>query len=131
MKKFIFLVAVVSLCGCTSMKISHESADRVPASRIYNYSKKSDAQLAVMLGSRLEAGCGVRFLLDGKPAADFYPGEIAYFGLTLGAHFLEAQPGASYTKFKPSQAKVNMKSGDALLKVMTSSAIESVDLQSR
>jgi hypothetical protein len=61
MKTFIFLVALNSLFGCTSMQTSHEGANRVPASRIYNYTKKSDAQLVVMLGSQIEAACSVRF----------------------------------------------------------------------
>lgn len=128
MKKFIFLVAVTSLFGCTSMQASHEGANRVPASRIYNYKKKSDAQLVVMLESRLEAACSVRFMLDGKPAVDLHAGEIAYLGTTFGTHFLEAQPGAGCTNFKRSQTKITMKSGDALLKVVTPSAIESVSL---
>lgn len=109
MKKFIFLVALTSLFGCTSMQTSHEGANRVPASRIYNFTKKSDAQLVVMLESRLEAACSVRFLSDGKPAADLHAGEIAYLGMTFGAHFLEAQPGAGCTNLKRSQTRITMK----------------------
>ncbi len=128
MKKFIFLVVLASLIGCTSMQTSHEDADPLPASRLYNYSKRSDAQLVIMLESRLEAVCRVRFLIDGKPAADFYAGEIAYFGVTVGAHFLEAEPSAGCTNFKRSQTKIDMKSGDALLKVVKPSAIEPINL---
>lgn len=128
MKKFIFLVAPTSLFGCTSIQKSHEGTNRAPASRIYNYTKKSDAQFVVMLESRLEAVCSVGFLVDGKPAADLHVGEIAYLGMTFGAHSLEAQPGAGCTNLKRSQTRITMKSGDALLKVITPSAIQSVSL---
>lgn len=128
MKKLIFLVVLALLTGCTSMLGATEDANRVPASHLYNYSKKSDALLVVMLESRLETGCRIRLIIDGKPAADFFSGEIAYFGVTIGAHVLEAQPNAKCTKFEASQTKVNMKAGDALLKVITASAIESVVL---
>lgn len=128
MKKFIFLVALASLFGCTSIQTPHERADQVPASRIYSNSKKSDAQLIMLLEPRLEAFCKVRFLIDGRRAADFHLGEISYFGATFGTHFLEAQPVANCTNFKPSSTTVNMKSGDAVLMVITPSAIDSVSL---
>lgn len=126
MKKFIFLVALASIFGCTSIQTPHESADQVPASRIYSNSKKSDAQLVMLLKPRLEGFCKVSLLIDGRRAADFLPGEIAYFGTTFGTHFLEVLPLANCTNFKPSSTMINMKSGDALLMVITPSAIESV-----
>lgn len=128
MKKFIFLVALASLFGCTPIQTSDEGADPVPASRIYNYSKKSDAQLVVLLKSKLNAVCKVSFLIDGNPAADFQAGEIASFGVTFGTHSLEIRPSASCTGLKPSSTTIKMKSGDALMVVITLSAIESVNL---
>lgn len=128
MKKLIFLVLPAVLTGCTSMLSAPEDANRVPASRLYDYSKKSDALLVVMLESKFETGCRIRLVIDGKPAADFFGGEIAYFGVTIGAHVLEAQPNAKCTKFEASQTKVNMKAGDVLLKAITASAIEPVAL---
>lgn len=128
MKKFIVLVALASLFGCASIHTPHESADQVPAFRIYSNSKKSDAQLVMLLMPRLEGFCKISFLTDGKRSADFHPGAIAYFGTMFGMHFLEAQRVANCTNFKPSSTTVNMKSGDALLRVITPSAIDSVSL---
>lgn len=125
MKKFIFLVALASLFGCTSIQTPHERADQVPASRIYSNSKKSDAQLIMLLKPQLEEFCKVSLLIDGKRAADFYPGETAYFGTTFGTHFLEVQPASNCTNFKPSSTTINMKSGDARLMVITPSAMDS------
>lgn len=128
MKKLISLVVLALLTGCTSRLGAPEDINRVPESRLYDYSKRSDALLVVMLESRLETGCRIRLIIDGKPAADFFGGEIAYFGVTIGAHVLETQPNAKCTKFEASQSKVNMKAGDALLEVITASAIKPVAL---
>ncbi|WP_426108749.1 hypothetical protein [Pseudomonas sp. TWR1-1-4] len=128
MKKFIFLVALASIFGCTSIQTPHERADPVPAARIYSNSKKSDAQLVMLLKPRLEGFCKVSLLIDGRRAADFHPGEISYFGTTFGKHFLEVQPVANCTSFKSSSTTINVKSGDALLMVITPSAIEPVSL---
>lgn len=126
MKKFIFLVALASLFGCTSIQTPHERTDQVPASRFYSNAKKSDAQLIILLKPRLEGFCKVSLLMDGRRAADFYSGETAYFGTTFGTHFLEVQPASNCTNLKPSSTTINMKSGDARLMVITPSGIESI-----
>lgn len=124
MKKIIFLMVLSSFTACTLVPKSAEDADLVPASRMYGYSKKSDAQLVVMLDYARDGGCIIRLSIDGKPAADFSNGEIAYFGVTIGTHKLVAQPLAKCSKSQVTDETINVKAGDALLRRITGSVIE-------
>jgi hypothetical protein len=131
MKKFIFLMVIASLSACTSTPKLTENGDPVPPSRLYGYSKKSDAQLVVIHDSVLEGGCMIRLSIDGKPAADFFNGEIAYFGLTMGTHKLVARPLTKCKKSELSEEAINVKAGDALLRRIAGTTIQSIPLPSQ
>lgn len=131
MKKFIFLLLLASLSGCASMQRSSEDADPVPASRLYGYSKKSDAQLFVILDSEFKRGCMIRLFIDGKPAADFSRGEMTYFGITIGTHKLLALPLAECANSALNEVEIHVKAGDALVRCIAGTAIEPIPLSSR
>ncbi|SDO15160.1 hypothetical protein SAMN04489798_2168 [Pseudomonas arsenicoxydans] len=73
----------------------------------------------------------MRLSIDGKLAADFFNGEIAYFGLTMGTHKIVAQPLKKCAKSERSEEAINVKAGDALLRRIAGTGIESNPLPSR
>lgn len=129
MRFFIFLAAVAVTVGCVQVRQhSPEQAELVPTSRLYGFTKRSDAHLVVMLAESDDGRCTIRFSIDGSPAADFHSGEIAHFGLTMGVHRLSAFPdqGCSYLLTK--NVKVAVKTGDAVILHIEKTKISSVPM---
>lgn len=89
MRTIILLVVCASLMGCSQAAKIPEEFDSVPPSRLYGFTKKSDAQLVVLHDST-GVNCTIRFFIDGKHAADFESGEKAHFGMTIGTHRIAA-----------------------------------------
>ncbi|MFC6299563.1 hypothetical protein GNF76_22840 [Pseudomonas sp. CCM 7893] len=99
--------------GCSTSPISAENADPVPAPRLYAFTEKSAAQLVVTRDSGIY-GSEVRFILhiDGKPAAEFHPGEVARFGLAPGKHILGVSKYMIFGHSRLIESEVEVKPGD-------------------
>jgi hypothetical protein len=116
MKNFIFLAAFISLAGCASSAAEYnEGAGRVPSSRLYGFTDKSDAQLVVVHGAAVRDICTIRFFIDGKPGADLTAGEVAYLSVTVGSHRLSMRPLEGCANSRADHVNVQLKAGDALI----------------
>lgn len=116
MKSFIFLAAVAAISGCVQLPhFSPNQADLVPASRLYGFTKRSDAHVVVVRDESDDGRCTVHFSIDGRPAADFEAGEVADFGLTMGVHRLSALPAQGCSDLLIKNIKIAVKIGDALI----------------
>ena len=89
MRGLIGALLLVAIGGCSTSPISADIADPVPSTRMYAFKEKGAAQLVVTRDSGIY-GSEVRFILhiDGKPSAEFHPGEVARFGLAPGKQIL-------------------------------------------
>lgn len=83
MKISVYLVFCFFLVGCSPAKIFPSGNDQAHPSRVYGFTKRSDAQLVVMNGAK-EQSCTLKLFIDGQPAAELKPREHAIFWLTLG-----------------------------------------------
>jgi hypothetical protein len=130
MKHFIFLVAFALLAGCTTSALhSPEEADTVPTSRLYGFTKKSDAHLVVVRDSSLsDESCTIRLLIDGESAADLNRGEVAHFGVTIGTHRLLTLPLEGCPSTQMQEVKITVKAGDTLIKRIDGTGIDSIAL---
>jgi hypothetical protein len=88
----------------------------VPSSRLYSVEKRLDARLVVSADESLNSRCMIRIHIDGHPAADIRSGEVAGFWLTFGTHTVSALPLAGCDQRDKNDVKINMKSGDLLVK---------------
>lgn len=116
MKTFVLLMILIELLGCARVQqFPTDSGNVASASRMYGFTKRSDAQLVVMYES-IDVACMLRISIDGKPAADMEVGESAQFGMTIGAHRLVALPLDGCANRQIQEAKINVKAGDAILR---------------
>lgn len=76
-------ICVVVLSACSTTPISADLASKVPSARTYGFQAAPSADAAKLVVTRDTghngSGCLVKFFLDGKPAADFEPAEVATF----------------------------------------------------
>ncbi|MBX7274962.1 hypothetical protein K2E96_29865 [Pseudomonas sp. ERGC3:05] len=113
MKYVAFLLTLALMVGC-KMPPAPGDTTSVPLVRIYGFSKKSDAQLVIVSNPALGNSCAIRISIDGKPAADFFPAELAHFGVTIGAHRLSARSSAGCEHWEQ-EIKIKAKAGDAVI----------------
>ena len=123
MKSIIFLAVCASLMGCSQAAKTPEEFDSAPPSRVYGFTKKSDAQLIVIHNST-EVNCAIRLSIDGKHAADLEAGEKAHFGVTIGTHKIAALPLNGCVNPRTQQEKIYVNAGDALLRRIGDSNID-------
>lgn len=115
MRTLIAAAALVVMGGCATEPISADKADPVPVERLYGFGSASDAQLVVTRDSGLSgSGCKLRFQIDGKPAADFYAGEVGRFGVRSGEHILAVEPVGICGGSGIFEAEVELNAGDVL-----------------
>ncbi|MDR0191939.1 hypothetical protein RCO22_23620 [Pseudomonas yamanorum] len=113
MRYVIFLAALTLMAGCKTPPNPGDITN-APPERVYGFTRKSDAQL-VVLRTSLDNGCAIRLSIDGTPAADIIAGEIAHFGVTIGAHSLSARSTEGCANHWTRKVRVGVKAGDALI----------------
>ncbi|MBS6084543.1 MAG: hypothetical protein KIC49_25350 [Pseudomonas fluorescens] len=113
MRGLIGALLLAALGGCSTSPISADIADPVPSTRMYAFTEKNAAQLVVTRDSGIY-GAEVRFILhiDGKPAAEFHPGEVARFGLASGKHILGVSKYMPFGTSRIIESEIDMKPGD-------------------
>lgn len=115
MRAFALAILLASITGCATQPISADKADPVPAERLYGFGGSSAAQLVVTRDSGLSgSGCKLRFHIDGKPAADFYAGEVGRFGVSAGKHILAVEPVGICGGSGVFEAEVDLSAGDVV-----------------
>lgn len=113
MRRVIGALLLVAMSGCSTSPITAENADPVPSTRLYAFTEKNAAQLVVTRDSGIY-GAEVRFILhiDGKPSAEFHPGEVARFGLAPGKHILGVSKYMIFGTSRIIESEVDVKAGD-------------------
>ncbi|WP_431034806.1 hypothetical protein [Pseudomonas yamanorum] len=116
MRYLIFLLVVALIGGCfSSPRYISDHADWVPHQGFFGFTKRSDAQLIVVRDDASEGRCPIKIAIDDTPAAEMEPGKAVRFGLTMGIHWLSAQPiggcGAKWIR----TTELAVKHGDALI----------------
>jgi hypothetical protein len=125
--KYIILLAVLTLmAGCKTPPDPGDTTN-VPPERVYGFTRKSDAHL-VVLRTSLENRCTVRLSIDETPAADIFAGEIAHFGVTIGAHSLSARSTEGCAEHWARSIKIGVKAGDALIISIDKADLDQVSL---
>lgn len=115
MKALVLAALLTSVAGCATQPVSADKADPVPTDRLYGFGNSSAAQLVVTRDSGLSgSGCKLRFHIDGKPAADFYAGEVGRFGVPAGKHILAVEPVGICGGSGIFEAEVNLNAGDVV-----------------
>jgi hypothetical protein len=120
MKLIVGALAVALLAGCATSPVPADKADPVPASRLYAFSGKSEAQLLVTRDSGLYgSGCNYRLYIDGTLAAEFASGEVARFGVKAGKHVLGVKPSAACGGWGLVEREVDAKNGETIRRRIT------------
>ena len=115
MRSLIAAAALLVMGGCATQPISADKADPVPADRLYGFGNPSAAQLVVTRDSGISgSGCKLRLHIDGKPAADFYAGEVGRFGVSSGKHILAVEPVGICGGSGVFEAEVELNTGDVV-----------------
>ena len=117
----------MSVTSCKSAATPKETTT-VASSRIYGFVKKSDAHLVISGAASIGSGCRICLSIDGKPAADFFPAEVAHFGLTIGSHSPTARTSEGCSKQWTQQVRVSVKAGDALIMRIDNAGLIRVEL---
>ncbi|MDH2077144.1 MULTISPECIES: hypothetical protein [Pseudomonas] len=115
MKGLLFILLPFFIAGCSTSPIPIDQAKPVPASRVFALQQKKDSQLVVTRDSGI-VGSELRFILhiDGKPAGEFHPGEVARFGLTPGKHVLGLGTWVLFGKSDIIESEIDIKPGETL-----------------
>ena len=127
MRYVTFLLALALVASCKSAAIPEETTTVAPT-RIYGFAKKSDAHLVILGAASLKKGCMIRLSIDGKPAGDIFPAEVAHFGLTIGAHSISARPIDGCVRNCMREARISVKAGDALIMRIDNAGLTPVKL---
>jgi hypothetical protein len=126
---FIFLAAVAATPGCVQVgQYSPEQAELVPTSRLYGFTKRSDAHRVVVRDESNASRCTIRFSIDGSPSADFHSGESAHFGVTMGEHRISALPDQGCSDLLTRNLKVAVKNGDTVILCIEKTRISSAPM---
>lgn len=108
-------LTLLSIAGCSTSPVSAENAASVPASRLFAFSEKNESQLVVTRDEGI-VGSEIRFILhiDGMPAAEFHPGEVARFGLTPGRHVLGLSTWVIFGTSSVAESEIELKTGESV-----------------
>ncbi|MBK3468378.1 hypothetical protein [Pseudomonas sp. MF6776] len=115
MKALLCSLLPLFIVGCSTSPVSVDQASPVSASRVFAFQEKKDSQLVVTRDGGI-VGSELRFILhiDGKPAAEFHPGEVAKFGLAPGKHVLGLGTWVLFGKSDIIESEIDIKPGETV-----------------
>jgi len=110
MRKLLGAVLLVLLAGCSTTPIPSESADPVPAERLYANQQKSDGDATLVVtrdNGFVGSACNTRLMIDGRLVAEIGEGETAKFYIPAGDIILGVSTGVCGGGLKEREAKLS------------------------